>query len=510
MRITDDGVRVPLHLEDRIGLELDGRRVWAFVPLRDGRADGESDRFVPWPEPLIPFLVGRADVSLRSLQTQQVLHTQEVVFRDGEGRVQVVDGNGRPLSVDKAHHLTPMFADASDEDKGVLVDAVAGVLESMRSRGHEAFLAYGNLLGAVREGRFIGHDNDADIAYLARGSHPVDVIVESMRIEREFLNQGWRTGRMSGGTFKVWTRTPSGLGIGIDVFSAFYHQGLLHIMPSVAADLPREALLPTSTVTLEGRELPAPAQPERLLEATYGSGWQVPDPAFKFTPPRRVRRRLGGLFRGERRHVNYWETFYRTKASKVPTEPSSFARWVTSRQPRPTSLVDIGSGTGRDSLWLSEQGIDVVGCDYSQAGVQYATDRARERGCAATFRRLNLYDLRQMLTAGALMARESADAVYARFLVHALEDEGRQNLWRLSRSALSRTHGRLYLEFRTEATEHEFGEHFRQFVRPEVVCSELEAYGFELEHCEEGHGLAVHHNEDPRVCRIIARLKGER
>ena len=34
--------------------------------------------------------------------------------------------------------------------------------------GVEAFLAYGTLLGAVREGRLLGHDSDADLGYVSR------------------------------------------------------------------------------------------------------------------------------------------------------------------------------------------------------------------------------------------------------------------------------------------------------------------------------------------------------
>ena len=88
-----------------------------------------------------------------------------------------------------------------------------------------------------------------------------------------------------------------------------------------------------------------------------------------------------------------------------------------------------------------------------------------------------------------------------------MEDLGREQLWVLSRSALKGTKGRIYLEWRTEATEHEFGEHYRQFVQPDVVQAELEHHGFEIEHCENSFGLAVHKSEDPRVCRIVAKMR---
>ncbi len=62
-------------------------------------------------------------------------------------------------------------------------------------------------------------------------------MLESFRIEREFQAAGWETLRMSGGTFKLIIGLPTGLRIGIDVFASFYFQGLLHMMPAVAADL---------------------------------------------------------------------------------------------------------------------------------------------------------------------------------------------------------------------------------------------------------------------------------
>jgi SAM-dependent methyltransferase len=510
MRIDDDGIRIAEDLQDRLELDIGGRRIWAFDPQRDGDAHGEGDRLVPWPVRLRPHLNGRGEVLVRSLDSSEVLFRDTVTLGHGEGDLAVVDGDGNPLVVAKNNRMSrAMFEHANDSERRHVVETIVEALEFLGHRGHDAFLAFGNLLGAVRDGRLIGHDNDADIAYIAASSHPVDIMLESMRIEREYQEAGWETFRGTGAAFKVFSHLPDGRRIGIDVFSGFFFDGLFHIAGFVAAPLSRDVLVPTSTVKLEGCEVPAPADPETLLEATYGSGWRVPDPSFKYETPRWLRRRFRGLFRGERLHGGYWDDFYATKAEKVPEEPSSFAQWVLEREPRPTSLLDIGSGTGRDSLWLASKGVTVLGCDYSHFGVNYARRRAREKDVTAKFRVLDLYDLRQMLTAGALLARNrKVDAVYARFLVHALEDTGRQNLWRFARSVLSSTKGRIYLEFRTEPTEHKFGEHYRHFVQPELVRSELESYGFGIEHCENRHGLAVYGSEDPRVCRIIARLEG--
>jgi SAM-dependent methyltransferase len=509
VRVDDDGVHVVSGFDEALSVEIGGHPVWAFVPSRDGRKEGSGARLVPWPDLLRRYLDGVAEIVVRRLDNAEPVFVDSVALGSGQGTVSVVNDRGVAVAVDKAHRITETFATTDAGSKVALVDAVEKALALLNESGHPAFLSFGCLLGAVRDGRLIGHDNDADISYLARAKHPVDIMLESMEVERRFVAAGWHTRRMSGADFKLLVPKPNGGHFGLDVFTAFYLEDTLYVMPNVMAALPPSALVPQSEVQLEGRTLPAPADPEALLEATYGPGWRVPDPTFKYNPPRHVQRLLSGLMRGERKHERYWEEFYATKADRVPTEPSAFARWVGERErATATSLVDVGSGTGRDSLWFADQGYTTLGCDYAGAGVHYGRRLAAERGLDAKFRRLNLYDIRHILAAGARIARDrKPNVVYARFLVHALEDEGRRNLWLFSRSALRSTLGRIYLEFRTEATEHEFGEHFRQFVQPEVVTAELASYGFTIEHCENRHGLAVHHKEDPRVCRIVARLE---
>ena len=208
-------------------------------------------------------------------------------------------------------------------------------------------------------------------------------------------------------------------------------------------------------------------------------------------------------------HRAYWEEFYAQKADAVPAQPSAFAQWVAEKEPTGT-LLDIGSGTGRDSLFFAGEGFTVLGCDYAAPGLRYAEAQARHRGLTdITFQQLDLYDADHVVEkAEAIAGSVAPTAVYARFMVHALSDEGRLNLFRLAAEVLRRSGGRLYLEFRTARADHEFGEHFRQFVQPAQVEEELRSFGFVVEHSEEGHGLAVHKSEDPKVCRIIARVEG--
>lgn len=205
-------------------------------------------------------------------------------------------------------------------------------------------------------------------------------------------------------------------------------------------------------------------------------------------------------------HRAYWERFYASAASSaVPQAPSAFAAWVAQRDEFEGPVVDVGTGTGRDALWFSGRGFDVLGLDYAESAVARAAAAAREQGVDARFDRLDLYHLGEVADVGERIAREVApNAVYARFVVHALEDDGRGNLWRLARTALG-SGGRLYLEFRVAETAHVFGEHYRHFVASDLVADEIGAEGGRIEHHEVGYGLAVYKTEDPKVARLVAR-----
>ena len=141
---------------------------------------------------------------------------------------------------------------------------------------------YGCLLGAVRNGHMIGHDSDADVAYLSAYTHPFDIIRECTAAIRTMKSLGWKVVKMSGANFKVWVPLPDGRRCGIDVFGSFHIGDSFYVTGSLTGTLDRSALLPFGTVTLEGREITAPAKPEEVLAFTYGPKWRVPDPAFHF------------------------------------------------------------------------------------------------------------------------------------------------------------------------------------------------------------------------------------
>ena len=209
-------------------------------------------------------------------------------------------------------------------------------------------------------------------------------------------------------------------------------------------------------------------------------------------------------------HHDYWDGFYAGRASgRVPEQPSAFARWVERQLPARQEVVELGFGTARDSLFFARQGRRVQGFDFAESAVAQAGRQACARGLAARFGVLDLYDDLGVGRVAEALSGSGPRAVYGRFLVHSLEEDGRANLLRLS-AALLRDGGELFLEFRTGkdlGQEHAFGDdHFRVFLDPMIVEQEIEALGGVVTHREEGCGLAVYKSEDPHVARMVARF----
>jgi SAM-dependent methyltransferase len=451
VRVSDDGLLLR-SADDRdfpVDITFDGRRIASFWLRRDTKPQG-ADVFYPWPAALHRFLDGTTEIALVDHVSGAELYGAPVALGGGEGRIAVEDAHGNPLGLDKSNRLSRLFTSRSAEHLAPLLDAIGTVTQALEEAGVRPFLAYGTLLGAVRQGDFIGHDSDADLGYVSAHEHPVDAVLESFRLDRRLTRMGFEITRYSGLAFKVVVRESDGTSRGLDVFGGFLREGTLYLMGEVGRPFRREWLEPRSEVTLAGRAFPAPHEPERLLEAMYGPGWRVPDPAYKFQTPDAVRRRLTGWFRGTRVGLDArWQRVQRGHTPTPADEPSAFVRWVVEREPELRTAVDIGCGTGRDVLFLARRGASAHGLDYFPRDFRAADRRARRKGLDASFDWVNLTELRSVLVTGALLSRTPGPRVaLARHVLEATDRTGRENLLRLAKM-VTRGSGRLYLQMRT-------------------------------------------------------------
>lgn len=501
--VETDGLVVAGSGDFPVDVWFDDRRIFSFWLRRDTVAR-RSRRFLAWPPVLLPYLDGETEVSLRDPDDGSTWVSATARIGTGTGRIRVEDSSGNPLGLDKAGKLMRLFGERSSAHLVPLLDATETVLAALREAGVEPFIAYGTLLGAVREQNFIGHDSDADIGYVSHHQTPVDVIIESFRLQRLLQDQGFPVVRYSGLAFKVVVRESDGRSRGLDVFGGLVTDGKLYLMGEVGHPFRTEWIWPLRTVTLADRQLPAPAVPERLLEAMYGPSWRVPDPAYKFETPPETVRRLNGWFRGTRVGLDRRYELRRERQLEVGRKPSAFVAWVRRQEPDATRFVDVGCGSGADVLWLARRGAAATGLDYMPRLYRRSASVARRRGLDARFGWLNLSELRSTLSTGAWLAREPGPCIVtARHVLDATDRTGKRNLLRLARMA-TRRGGRLYAEVQVRATPAAAATDVRP-VRIKVLRKLVDESGGRVEHVawlDEDDRLL----DDPHeasVCRLV-------
>jgi hypothetical protein len=443
--------------EDRpLDVSFDGRRVWSFWSVRDTVPQRGGRRLAAWPPALRSHLDGSTRLGVAAHGAAAALYDEELRLGGADRRIAVVDDRGQPLGIDKSGRLTPTFETRTEAQVAPLLDSVETVLGELAAAGIAAFPAYGTLLGAVREGRLIGHDSDADLGYVSRHTHPYDVVRESFALQRRLVDAGYATSRYSGASFKVEVVESDGFVRGLDVFGGFFapwpghDEDRLYLMGEIRAPFRPEWIFPLGTCTLEGRTLSAPAQPERLLEAMYGPGWKVPDPAFKFTTPKSTVRALNDYFRVSRARRDPWAREHGRRGRRAPAgDPSALATYVLAEEGVPVELFDVGAGRGRDALWFARQGSAVTAYDFLPAAASPAVARARDEGHALQSRLLNLQEWRSVFAEGARAAHlPGPRTVLANHLLDSTTAFGRESLARFASMAL-RDGGRLYADFWT-------------------------------------------------------------
>lgn len=443
-----------------LDVDVDDRRIWSFrqddattpdpavidLALADREPlDRATLRFQPWPPALLPRLSGRFRLRLRP--SGGVDGAEVTVSLDGGIEPPaLVDRFGRPLVVNKWGRLGCAIADA---DAGMVdrmldhMDQIRGLLE--QHLGPVVYVTGGTLLGPVREGRLLPHDDDADLAYLSRHTHPADVAVENFEIGRLLRDAGYDVLRLSVGHLQVVFSHQGVPDHYVDVFAGFLMDGwwMQHFPVRVPAT--RDDLVPPVSVLVEGRPEPATREPELALRAIYGDGWRQPDPSFAFTVPSSTGDRFYGWWADYNVEREDWEDVVLLTGPdhRIPDDPTGFARWAHEHTPATSAILELGCGPGTDALALADLGRSVHALDFSRYAIDLARARAARRGSAVDFELLNLLDTRAVIALGARLASDPREwTVIGRRLLNALEDRGRDNLFRLCAMLLRVPHDR--------------------------------------------------------------------
>ena len=212
-----------------------------------------------------------------------------------------------------------------------------------------------------------------------------------------------------------------------------------------------------------------------------------------------------------RRDVDYWNSYYAKKLTEVQS-PSDFARTVISYLEPGKSLIDLGCGNGRDSIYFLNHHLNVTGIDVSEEAISQLNQLKLENGnfvCDDFVSSKALYQVQY-------------DYIYSRWTMHAISEQQEDELLGNARDALKEG-GLFLIEARsvqdslygkgTCVGKHAFiyNSHFRRFMEKEVFARKLENHGFRVISVEEGENFSKTETSNPVLVRIVAsrETKGE-
>ena len=166
------------------------------------------------------------------------------------------------------------------ERKERFLSAMENIITALRRENITAIIGYGTLLGAVREGSFLPHDDDVDLIVFDGSASQEQAIEGKIRLIDVLENNGIHV-RPN----EYWHLHAVSNGMTVDIFPGWKNEGgfylpmeHLKIRPVPVADM-----LPTTEVKLYERSFPAPANSAAFLENRYGAGWQNSDPYYEWS-----------------------------------------------------------------------------------------------------------------------------------------------------------------------------------------------------------------------------------
>lgn len=429
---------------DIVDVYFDDHRVWSTPLARSG-----ARASAPWPSPLQAYLTGETDIRVVDSSSGHTLAEGRGSF-PGHGRVSVTDSRGRWLAMNKWDRLGPTIEGDATGLQGRLLGNAVALVQHLEEWGYPVYIVGGTLLGAMRTGEMMPHDDDIDLAWLCEEKTLADVALASFEMERRLVGIGLTVLRLGMAHLQITYFDDQGyIDHYVDIFTGFYDGGLYNQPFALRGHLDRADLLPVSRVPLSGATLPAPARPEGWLEYSYGPSWLVPDPSFKFVIKPATKRLFESVFGVFNRQRVWWEKYYDTQ----PTRPAGrenladgdqvVDRFLT-RLPAASRVIDLGCGDGRLTERIAAAGHRVTGYDYSYEALRLARQHPAP---GVDYQHLNVNNRRDALRAALDLAGSGEDVwFFAHALLHVVPPNGRESLYLMMRAVLNdRT--RAYVSF---------------------------------------------------------------
>lgn len=409
-----------------IEVRVSGRRV---LTLTAEVADSPANGIIHYrlPAAFGHTLRGAGDLVVHAADTGAELDRVSVRSAvDPDGGLRFTDVAGRAVVLNKWGHHSATFGDADADAVTALLRHTTEVCAELTRFGLTPWIMGGTLLGPVRSGALLPHDDDADLGYVSAHENPSDVALESFALQRFLEDAGRTVIRYSATQLQILFSQDGGAAFHVDVFGGFYRDEMFMQPFHVRAPIPRDTFEQLAEITIDGWPFAAPNPPERWLEANYGPTWRIPDAGHRFVTPQAASRRFNNWFGNTSQQLHFWDEYNELRAAEA-AGPSACAHAFLGRVPQGATIYELGFGNGDDLMHLASAGHRVVGADFSPAAVAALTRRLGESHPAVDVRALDLGDRRQTLALAVAEARMTGPAhIYSANLLQVMTHDARR------------------------------------------------------------------------------------
>lgn len=246
---------------------------------------------IEWQEALILLAClcrmqpARTHGKLMKLRDARVAQGEEREFDD---YVQLIRDLLHPDFI-TSHGYTRTF---SEMDAAQIFRSMGTALKPLEALGQPFFLYAGALLGHIRNGKLIGHDDDIDIAIML-GDCTDDEVPHRWLAYKKQLDEHGLIDEAERVNNRPVFKFSSNLGTDIDLFPAWTNKGKFSVYPYSLGEIDDEDVFPLGSFGQD--PLMLPSNPEAMLAQSYGQDWRVPDPFFHIDWKRK-KKQYGMLF----------------------------------------------------------------------------------------------------------------------------------------------------------------------------------------------------------------------
>lgn len=194
--------------------------------------------------------------------------------------------------------------------------------------------------------------------------------------------------------------------------------------------------------------------------------------------------------------LTFWDSYYKRKISTFPN--SAFSTYCLNYLNKESTLIDVGCGDGRDSLFFSRNHIYTTGIDFSS---EVINQNKKFENDYLNFLNidLNLID----------KYNKKFDFAYCRFLFHAINEDVEDILLKWIAKNISSC---IFIETRIydEKTSHINQSHFRRYFTEQDFTEKIKRLGFTIKYSESSRTFSrykdIYNVEDIKIDPLLLRI----